>query len=513
MKSLPASPDLSHLKRQAKQLLRDARAGEAHALERLATLPVMRTMPPSALATHQLKLHDAQSVIAREYGFQSWPEIKRFIQWKQASRAERLKGWLEWIYDGRPRERRLAIRMLGEEPEFLSGDAWVACATGDESTLRKALSDHTSWANCPGGPLAMPPLVAVTHSPLILEPEFEPHLLDSARLLLQHGADINSAWTNPKQPDFQLSALYGAAGRTHHVDMLKLLLDAGANPDDNESLYHSIESRDSTCTRLLLEAGARVVGTNAIGRALDYGKLNDLQLMLERGGDAKDLPWIHHAILRGRSIEYVRALVDAGADLCATNRDGVSVYRWAQLHGRTDVVEVLRNAGIEEPLTDEEQFVAACARGDDTIARVIQKRVPDVFSRLTEKQLQALPEQADIGDLRAVRTMLEAGWPRESKSAWDATALNLAVYRGDAEMAELLLKFGADWRTKHGFGDNVLGTLSYASQNDVEDLSAPRDYLGCARTLVTYNVPLPDEHYRFSTEVAEYFDMIRLRAG
>ena len=58
------------------------------------------------------------------------------------------------------------------------------------------------------------------------------------------------------------------------------------------------------------------------------------------------------------------------------------------------------------------------------------------------------------------------GWPREVKAAWDATALNLAVYRGDAQMAELLLESGADWQTRHGYGSNVVGTLSYASQND-----------------------------------------------
>ncbi len=514
MKSLPAFPDLSHLRRQAKQLLHHARAAEVEALERFAaTLPAIRAMGVPALAAQKLKLHDAQFVIAREYGFPSWPVLKQFVEWKQIGRAQRLKTWLEWAYEGNPRERKLAIRTLREEPDLFTGNAWFACVVGDEATLRKLCSENPDWANRPGGPLAMPPLVAVTHSLLISEAEFETPLLNSASLLLQLGADVNSYWTNPKFPDSPLSALYGAAGRTHHAGMLRLLLDAGANPDDNESLYHSVESRESTCTRMLLNAGARVVGTNAIGRVLDYGKLDDLQLMLQHGGDVGERPWIHHAILRGRSIEHIRALVDAGADLRASNCDGVSLYRWAQLHGRADVLEILRNAGIEQQLTQEEQFIAACARGDAAAARAIQERVPDIFSRLTEKQLQALPEHAAVGDLRVVRTMLEAGWPREAKAAWKATALNLAVYRGDARMTELLLQHGADWRTEHGFGDNVIGTLAHASQDDVEDPSAPRDYLGCAQALVAYNVPIPDEQYTFSTEVEEYFDIIRLGAA
>jgi hypothetical protein len=294
--------------------------------------------------------------------------------------------------------------------------------------------------------------------------------------------------------------------------MTWLLLQAGANPDDNVSLYHSVESRDRTCTRLLLDAGARVAGTNAIGRVLDYGRLEDLKLMLQHGGDAKERPWIHHAILRGRSLAHIRVLIDAGADLRAVNRDGISLSRWAQMHGRGDVVDILPSAGIEDRLTDEERFVAACSRGDDAAARAVQETIPDIFSRLTPAQLQALPELADLGDLRAVRTMLEVGWPREVKAAWNATALNLAVYRGDSQMAELLLSYGADWTTIHGFGGNVVGTLSYASQADIEDPSAPRDYVGCARVLIAHGVPLPNNrHNTFSPEVTAYFDTLRLR--
>ena len=100
--------------------------------------------------------------------------------------------------------------------------------------------------------------------------------------------------------------------------------------------------------------------------------------------------------------------------------------------------------------------------------------------------------------------MLELGWPREVKAAWDATALNLAVYRGDAQMAELLLESGADWQTRHGYGSNVVGTLSYASQNDPEDPAAPRDYVGCARVIVAHGVPFSElRRYVLSAEVTE----------
>jgi ankyrin repeat protein len=512
---LPGSPDLSHLRKQAKHLLRDALAGKTPAIQRFAdALPAIHGTTAATLAGGGLKLHDAQSVLAREYGFKSWTELKRYVEWKRLDRAERLKGWLSWTYDGNSRERGLATRMLREEPEFFSGDPWLSCAIGDEEQIRRALRSDPDWVNRPGGARGMPPLIAVTHSLLVLEDGFEPMLLAAARLLLEHGANVNASWTNPQWPGSPLSSLYGAAGRTHHVGMTKLLLEAGANSDDNESLYHSVESPDSSCTRLLLNAGARVLGTNAIARVLDYGKLDELKLMLQRGGDAKERPWIHHAILRGRALEYIRVLMDAGADLHAHNRDGISLFRWATMFGRVDVVALLREAGVEEPMTAEEQFVAACTRGDEPTARAILERAPNMFARLSQRQLQALPELADIGNLRGVRTMLDLGWPREVKAAWDATALNLAVYRGDAPMAELLLANGADWQTRHGYGSNVVGTLSYASQDDPEDPAAPRDYVGCARVIVAHGVPFSElRRFAFSAKVTEVLATLAHEAG
>lgn len=77
-------------------------------------------------------------------------------------------------------------------------------------------------------------------------------------------------------------------------------------------------------------------------------------------------------------------------------------------------------------------------------------------------------------------------------------------------MAELLLDSGADWRTPHGFGDTVLGTLSWASPADGIDNAAPRDYVGCARVIVAHGVPLADmERYTFSNEVMEYIGGFR----
>jgi ankyrin repeat protein len=516
MKYLPASPDLAHLRKQAKQLLRDARAGDAEATGRfLATLPVARDID---LATYVPRLHDAQSVVAREYGFASWTELKRYVEWKRIDTAERLKHWLNWCFEGNARERRLALRLLAEEPALFAHDPWFACLIGEEARLRDAVLGNPGFVSRPGGPIAMLPLVAVTHSKLILEEGAEPRFLACARLLLDHGADPNANWIDPRWPDHPLSALYGAAGRSHSMRMTELLLTAGASPNDNESLYHSTEARDPACTRLLLAAGARVSGTNALGRVLDFDKLDSLERMLaQEPAAASEHPWVHHAILRGRSLEHVKALLEAGADPRALDRDGTSLYRFAARMGRQDLLGLLRGLGVEDHLGDEEAFVAACSRADQPAARLILQRLPDIFARLTEKQLQTMPELAAIGRIDAVRTMLDLGWPREVKAGWDATALNHAVFQGDTELARLLLEAGADWCTPHGFDSNVVGTLSFASQADDIADPAPRDYLGCAKLLVAHGIPRSEfDKHGFSAEINAYFAVIeeeRSRSG
>ena len=522
-KSLPESPNLDHLKKQAKELLREALAGELSALLRFVeTLPAARGIAPAELAQRELKLHDAQSVVAREYDFASWAELSRHVAWKQKSYAERMKQWATWIYMNLARERRMAMRMLREETEFFARSAmlrepWIACAVGDAAVLREVLASTNveQWVRQPIGPLSMPPLVAVTHSQLARERGFEEGLLACVALLLEHGADPNSGWMSPEWEHNALSALFGAVGRARSLRMTRLLLEAGASPDDGESLYHSCEADDPAITLALLDAGAKVSGTNAMGRVLDFDKPELLRAMIAHGGDVNEKPWMHHAILRGRGAEHMRILAEAGANLQAVDASGVSLYLFAELHGRTDVLAILREAGVEEELKLEEVFTAACARGDEEAARTVLAQVPEIFARLTPHQLHTLPDLAAAGQIAGVRTMLAVGWPRELKTGWGATALNWAVFRGDAAMTRLVLDAGADWRTPHNFNnDNVVGTLAWASNNvpDGSDGPSVGDYTGCASALLEHGVPLTAfEGYSFSPDVDEIVDQFRLQ--
>ncbi len=525
MTPLPDRANLDHLKKQAKALLRAYRAGDPDAVARFAL-----SLPAAAgTASSGFRLHDAQSCLAREYGFSSWANLTRYVEAQAASGAARLRRWLELVYagdvTGRPGPPRpvVAARMLHESPDLASQ---TPCVVGDEDALRRILAADPLWVHRPGGPLNLPPLVAVTHSSLLQRAEFRDRLHRAAQILLAAGADPNQRIGNRTPPgsvtqpdDAQpLSALYGAAGLNHDPWLTKLLLDAGADPNDGESLYHSLENPD--CTRLLLQRGARVTGSNALYRAMDLQNPSALALLLAHGGDANEparnppltewgspLLW---AIRRRRSRPHVEALLAAGADPAARTPAGVSAYSLAMQFGLPEVAMLLQAEGLSE----EDAFVAACARGDETAARRIQAARPDLPASLPERQLRLLPDFVAEGSDAAAMLMVRLGWPLAVRGGdWSASALNLAVFRGDAGLTEFLLSHGASWREEQGYGDNVAGTLAWASLNEPVEGG---DWLGCARTLRAHGMPgaEPDpadpdivvvegRRYRCSEEVAE----------
>ena len=72
-RSLPDRPSLEQLRKMAKDLVRDARAGDASARARLTDAAASADDAPATLTRAQL-------AIAREYGFQSWPRLVRHVE-------------------------------------------------------------------------------------------------------------------------------------------------------------------------------------------------------------------------------------------------------------------------------------------------------------------------------------------------------------------------------------------------------------------------------------------------
>jgi uncharacterized protein (TIGR03067 family) len=78
---LPARPNLDHLRKQAKTLLADLKAGAADAARTFIThLPEARTLTPAKVRMAGFRLADAQSAIARQQGFDSWSALTRHVE-------------------------------------------------------------------------------------------------------------------------------------------------------------------------------------------------------------------------------------------------------------------------------------------------------------------------------------------------------------------------------------------------------------------------------------------------
>ncbi|HEX5738830.1 MAG TPA: hypothetical protein VFY22_09990, partial [Hydrogenophaga sp.] len=143
MNRIPSRPDIGHLKKQAKALLALYQRNDPTAILRFRqSLPSCFGKDDSAMAAQGLRLHDAQSCVAREYGFVSWAELKFFVEARRIQATDPTKAvlhWLNLVYAGditgstngaRP---AVAMRLLEENPSLIGPDPYIACAVGDET--------------------------------------------------------------------------------------------------------------------------------------------------------------------------------------------------------------------------------------------------------------------------------------------------------------------------------------------------------------------------------------------
>ena len=80
MNKLPQRPNISHLKSQAKDLIKRFRAGDAWAFDQFkAYHPTFRGKALLNISLSEMRLSDAQLVIARSYGFSRWELLSRHV--------------------------------------------------------------------------------------------------------------------------------------------------------------------------------------------------------------------------------------------------------------------------------------------------------------------------------------------------------------------------------------------------------------------------------------------------
>lgn len=425
--SLPSRPSLEHLKKQAKDLLAAHENGDHNAIRR-----VRAAFPLPAPFT----LVQAQLVIAREYGFESWAKLKNHLESTRASRIEKSHAIARHLVTG---DADAAFEILEEDPSLASESFASACALGQVESVREYLDRDRVDVGARLAPNGWAPLCYVCFSRALGYEPFRPGMLATAELLLERGADPNSYWLTPDSQEDE-PCLYGATGVNNSPELTEILLKAGANPNDRESLYHAAELPDPACYELLLKYGGRPSRVfNAFARLLDFERPDWLRLVLryEKGPDLP--PVISHAMRRGRSAGMIQLLVDSGMDLNAPDLGGFRPYQAAIRLGREDVAETLRKASANTETTEADRAIGRLARGED-----VADLAMETIETLNRERSPVLVMWTERGHIRAVRRLLELGADPNCRDENGSTPLHQAAWHANADGVRLLLKHGAD---------------------------------------------------------------------
>ena len=339
-------------------------------------------------------------------------------------------------------ERRIELHQA-----LLQQDAFAAAAYGNVNALKRLLDGDPSLVSRTGGPLNAPLLVYACFSRFAgRNSARENGIRDVIAELLSRGADANASWVRPEYPGYPFSALYGVCGVNNNPELAILLLNAGANPNDNESLYHSVEHRDFACVKLLLDHGAKISGSNALHNAIGYHAFDALKLMFQYGADVNEpllpqqgMTLLHWAIECDSSRELLEFLLERGADVRAVSRDGLTPFRRAMLRGHAVAIELLRQHGAAETVAIELEFVAACLAGDAARAKQIVAEHPTISSSLQTQGQHLLYDAAWRGREASVQTLLELGFDTAMENHRKQTALHAACWQGFPNLVRLLL--------------------------------------------------------------------------
>jgi hypothetical protein len=116
-RGLPNRPHLDVPKREARALLKEWRARIPEALERVGKQhPRFRELDQAAISAEKFQLNDAQLVLAHEYGFSNWAELKERIN------ANTVAGLLQEAI--RNDDCQTVVRLLRANPNMLHIPLW-----------------------------------------------------------------------------------------------------------------------------------------------------------------------------------------------------------------------------------------------------------------------------------------------------------------------------------------------------------------------------------------------------
>jgi ankyrin repeat protein len=366
-----------------------------------------------------------------------------------------------------------ANALLAAHPELASSDNHTAAILGDDVAVRRFLAEDAGHATAPSEPYGGDALVYLCLSKYLrLDKARSDGFLRAAAALLDAGANPNSGfWTKGDFPEFE-TALYGAAGVAHHAEMTRLLLERGADPNDEEVPYHSPESYDNDALKVLVESGKLTADSLAtmLLRKADWHDFEGIKYLLEHGADPNRMTRWHHtalhqALRRDNALKIVEVMLDHGADPMLPNcEDGASALVIAARRGRSDVLDLLENRGVSLEFHGVDRLIAGCARNDESKVHALVQSEPQLLKEILALGSNLLAEFAGTANTEGVRILLDLGVDVRSlyegdgyfDIAKDSTALHVAAWKAWHKTVKLLIERGAPINISDGKGRTPL---------------------------------------------------------
>jgi ankyrin repeat protein len=362
-----------------------------------------------------------------------------------------------------PVRRTNARALLDARPALGADNVHVAASCADGAALRRLLAADPGLANAEGGPFGWPPLLYLAYARH--DPDVSAEAVrDAVVALLEAGADPDAGylWHGSPPPFTALTGAFGEGeqglgNQPSHPQweaLSRTLLEAGADPNDGQTLYNRMFRPDDSHLELLFEFGLddhdELAGQ--LGWAVTHGMDDRVELLVRHGVDPD---------------------TEVGGTYGVTRR---SAYAAARVSGQVETAALLVRLGATADMSAEDRVVGAVLAGDDLD--------PADAAAAIDGRPGLVAWAVELGDRDAVRRAVELGWDVNRRARTDVpsdqeweTGLHAAAGNGDVDMVRLLLELGADPTLKDCRFDAVPAQWAEHFGHDkvVEELSGRSD--------------------------------------
>lgn len=330
---LPPEANLRQLKNQAKDLCRACREGDPHAIRRMRqTHPNFSGLSQTEIAAAGIQLADAQLVIARESGFESWPRLKQHIESLSLSTT----NMHQLVTSDDVQAMREAVAQNPESVNQLNESGLPPLYTAALYRNRQAIDfllSHGAVIDifaCAylGNPIDADTLLernpdlalATTRNGMTaLHYAAMAGRRDVAEVLLRHHADVNAR--DNRGTTALMEACHAGPWKSEPAEeIIQLLLDHNAEID----LFQAAAIGRTSLMEVILDRDAGLIdrlddrGRTALYHAARNNRLAAVKLLVEQGADINRSDAVGIAALhrtsQESSDELIQYLIDHGAD-------------------------------------------------------------------------------------------------------------------------------------------------------------------------------------------------------